>query len=227
VNNHTFVLNYSKNSSTYSLDIQKVYLDTLEFSGDKIFEMEPDTQTIHIRFSGINVVSLVWGDMNLLANIPLDGSGFNINNITVDLTFEPVVNADNVHWTLKDTSSFSFGSMTIKMGSPALQLLIKQSMPLIIKMVNLELAQLSTVLDQEIQKLNNLLNTEDSTPMIFNVPLFGGKASLNLTMPTAPDLNTQDLIKIDFNGLFYNNGETHQSLAGVNYPPRIQHYLSE
>jgi hypothetical protein len=46
-------------------------------------------------------------------------------------------------------------------------------------------------------------------------------------MTQAPDLTTQDLVKIYFNGLILENGNTSQSIEGIVAPPRLEHSLSE
>lgn len=226
LNNHTFEINYQASSIFYTLDLQKIWFDTVDFTGDKVFEMEPGSNIVHAKFTGINANSLLWGGVKLLHFIPMDASGVNITGLSVDVTLQPIIKDDKVHWTLKDSTAFHFDKMAIKMKNNFLQMLVNSCQGLITKMVNAELPNLGKVIDKQVQRLNAALLAEETTPFAFDVPLFGD-ASINLTMTTAPDLSTQNLIKVNFNGLILNKEKVYQNLDGIAYPPRIEHYLSE
>jgi len=52
-------------------------------------------------------------------------------------------------------------------------------------------------------------------------------AAINLTMTEAPDLGTQDLVKVFFNGLILQNDTSKQTIANIPTPPRLEHDISE
>jgi len=226
INNQTFKVGYKASSIFYTLDIESVYVDHMDFTGDKIFEIEPNTNIVHVKFTGVNVATLVTGSMKLIHLIPMDASGVDVNGLTVDVTLEPINAADGVHWALKDTTFFHMDSMAIKMKNSFLQELVKLSQSLITKMVNAELPNLGKIIQKQVDKLNAALKAEETSPLAFAVPLFDN-AALNLTMTASPDLSTQGLIKVYFNGLILENGKARESIGGIPVPPRIEHFLSE
>lgn len=154
----------------------------------------------------------------------MDATAFDITNITIEFELESTSAADNIHWKMVDSSTFHFDHVAIKMKSGFLQKLVDLSRKLIDDMINKEMPQLSKFIDSKIQAINAGVATEG--PLTFVVPVYKD-VSLNLTMSQAPDLSTQDLIKVYFDGLVLQNNKTYNTIAGIPAPPRKQHYLSE
>jgi len=82
----------------------------------------------------------------------------------------------------------------------------------IAKVINKELPKtLGKMIDGSVQNLNKDLLDEEHNPLAFAVALAKG-AAVNLTMTQAPDLSTQDLVKIYFNGLILENNKTYENV---------------
>lgn len=156
----------------------------------------------------------------------MDASAFNLTGVSIDVILEPIINGDDIHWALKDTTAFTFDKLTIKMKNSFLQGLVNLSIGLINRVVKSELPKLGKFIDTKVAALNVALKAEETSPFAFVVPVMKA-AAINLTMTEAPDLATQDLVKIFFNGLVLNNGTTSQSVEGIAMPPRLEHDLSE
>jgi hypothetical protein len=77
----------------------------------------------------------------------------------------------------------------VKLSSSVINLIIKDMLP-----------KISSVVDEEVTKLNKMVANEGGYD--FDVSILGDKFPLNLTMTAAPRL-TGDLIEINFDGLFH------------------------
>jgi hypothetical protein len=224
--NRTVPLDYHHKNLFYKLDVEQIEILDLSGFTEKVFEMEPGTDKLHIKYSGIDLSMTIDGGLSLLEFIKLDATGLNVTNITVDFTLQSVTAGDKVHWRLYDHSKFNFGSIQIGMKSHFLQKLVNRFSGLIAKVIHWELPKISNLIDSEIQKLNKAVAAEG--PFTFDIPVLKkANAAVNLTMTEAPDFETQDLIKLYMNGLFVQNGTSPLSIDGIARPPRLQHNTSE
>lgn len=152
LNNNTFNVGYSHGDFFYQFNVDDFTVETINF-GDKIFEMEPGSTTLHLRLSGIDLQSRVNGNFTLfnkLKLINMESTQLNLTNITMDIKLNAKADADNVHWTLGDESSFHFDTLRIQMKNSILQKLVDLNSGLIAKMINFELRQVGKVLDKKV-----------------------------------------------------------------------------
>lgn len=222
LNDHDFNVSYHSGGFFYKINIDDLHVDTVDF-GDKIFEMEPGSDKLHLKMSGINASFHITGSVMLLDFIPLSFSAVNLTNISLEFKAVPVSGDDHVHWQLVESSSFSFGGISIKMANSFLQFLINKSAGLIVDMINAELPKLSKWIDAKVATLNT--NIQKEGPYTFMVPAFGGL--VNLTMTQSPDLSNHDLVRVYFDGLIARDNQSFASSSGLQTPPRLQHNNSE
>jgi len=188
--------------------------------------MIPGTDQVRCVLSGINASVSLNGSFSALHFIPLDATQVDLTNVTIDFTLEQVNAPDNVHWLLKDASSFHFDSMNIKMSSTFLQKLVDISRKLIDKMVNDMLPKLSKAIDTKIQALNKAVAGEG--PMTFVFPLMNNSLAVNMTMAHAPvSAVDSSLIGLFFDGMIVGDKVSTKNDDITALPPRIQHDLSE
>lgn len=90
---------------------------------------------------------------------------------------------------------------------------------LITKIVKSELPKASKALDTVVKNLNAEIKNEG--PLSFLVPAFGLGNSINLTMTQAPDLSTQDQVRIFFDGLIEHDNSTYTNTEGIVTPQRL------
>lgn len=227
LNNKTIEANYESKAFFYDLKLDSVHLNTVQGFTTKLVEMEKGTNLIHVKIGGIDVDALLNGSLKLIKFIPLSASALKINGLNIEFTLEPVAQADKIHWTLKDTTKFSFDSMKLTMQNKIIQKIVDALSGTIAKVINKELPKtLGKMIDGSVQNLNKELLDEEHNPLAFAVNLAKG-AAVNLTMTQAPDLSTQDLVKIYFDGLILENNKTYENVKGIKAPPRLEHSLSE
>ena len=222
LNDHDFNLSYHSGGFFYSINLDDLHVDTVDF-GDKIFEMEPGSDKLLLKMSGINASLHITGSVKLLDFIPLSFSAVNLTNISIEFEAVPIAGTDQVHWKLVESSNFTFGGVSVKMGNWFLQFLVNRSAGLIVNMINAELPKISKFIDSKVATLN--ANIQSGGPYTFMVPAFGSQ--VNLTMTHAPDLLEHDLVRIYFDGLFSRANESFATVSGFDTPPRLQHNNSE
>lgn len=84
VDNKTLELNLHEKGILYSLNIQDIHLNTVDFNTKSIGFLH-NTSTIRVELSGVNVNMNVDGEIKALWLIPLKTSQCNITNLTVVL----------------------------------------------------------------------------------------------------------------------------------------------
>jgi hypothetical protein len=156
-----FELNITKKSLLYTLNLEKIHTDGVQFNGKKIFEMtEGNDREVHIQLDGIDAQTLVYGGISLLHFIPLEASALNLTGVSINITLEPIINNDMVHWTLKDTTGFMYEKLSIKMKNSFLQGLVNLNMPIINLIVKDQLPKLGKFIDTKVTELNAALQAE-------------------------------------------------------------------
>ena len=112
------------------------------------------------------------------------------------------------------------------MKSSFLQKLVNLASGLINNAINDQLPKVSAAIDTKIQAFNKLIAGEGANTFVF--PVLGKDVELNMTMTHSPEtVAGSDLIKLFFNGLFVSDKVSQNISDIVNYPPRINHSLSE
>ena len=188
-------------------------------------EMIPGTDKVRAELGGINADITLDGSFKGLHFIPLDATGVKVTNATAVFILEQVPNADKVHWSLVDSSSFHFDSLDIKMKSSFLQKLVDLSRKLIDKMINDQMPKLSKAIDAQVQALNAKVASENATSFV--VPIMDGVA-VNLTMAHSPITEKDsNLIGIFFDGMIVGDKVAVTNDDIVTLPPRQEHDLSE
>jgi len=205
------------------MQLDDIHIDDAVGFTEKIFEMEPGSNKLHVKLGGIDGEFHIDGSLKLLKFIPFDIAGVKITGMTIDVTLESTASEDNVHWSLSDTSKFSFKDLKFQMKSSKLQKLVNFFSGTIAKVIKFELPQISKALHKVVKNLDAKIANEG--PLTFAAPLYGNKA-INLTMTHSPELSN-DLVKIYFDGLILNNNESYTNTKGIQTPPRLQHNVSE
>lgn len=118
LNNHTYDIGYKSSALfpiAYKMEIDNIHIDSVSGFTTKVFEMEPGSDKVHIKFGGIDAKFFIDGSLKFLYFIPFDVSSINITNITIDFTLQSFTAKDKVHWRLDEDSKFSFGTLKIGM----------------------------------------------------------------------------------------------------------------
>ena len=231
--NQTFEIDYVEKSLLYEFDLQSIHIDTCTGFTEKRFEYIPGTDKLHAHIGGINATTLVNANLKALHIIPFESSQVNLTNLSVDLVFQNTPGKDGTHWSLAEKAVVTFDDMRIGMKNSVLDALVKLSRPLINKItLGTLLPMAERKLESVVTGLNNMIANEGEHPYDFEVPI-RDDLSLNLTMTTATKtIAGSDLIEIFFDGIFdAPEGQPRKSdlYHGdiTNYPPRLQHSLSE
>jgi len=97
VENKDINIDYSTTGWFYKLEVDKVHIDKVDFGDQKSVQYLPDTNTIRVLFSGVNVNINVDGSVKALWFIPFGMSHANITGASVQMDFG-ITSSDNVHW---------------------------------------------------------------------------------------------------------------------------------
>ena len=223
--NQTFVTNVTESSLFYKLTLDSIHVESVKGFTEKSFVMIPGTDKVRCVLSGIDATVDLDGSFSALHFIPMDATQVSLTNMTIDFTLEQVNAGDKVHWALKDSSSFHFDSLSIKMKSSFLQKLVDISRKLIDRMVNDLLPKLSAFIDTKIQALNK--NVAGEGPMTFVFPLMD-QLAVNMTMAHAPITGVDsNLIALFFDGMIVGDKVKTTNDDIIALPPRVPHSLSE
>ena len=68
------------------MEIDDIHIDSVTGFTTKIFEMEPGSDRIHMKFGGIDGKFFIDGSLKFLYFIPFDVSSINITNMTFEIT---------------------------------------------------------------------------------------------------------------------------------------------
>ena len=97
VENKDINIDYSTSGWFYKLEVDKIHIDKVDFGDQKSVQYLPDTNTIRVLFSGVNVNLDVDGSVKALWFIPFGMSHANITGASVQMDFG-ITTSDNVHW---------------------------------------------------------------------------------------------------------------------------------
>ena len=228
LNNHTFEINEKLSGPGYKLDLESIHI--IEAKGFKVKEFQniPGTDMVHVKVGGVDITTTVDAELDALYFIPFKASAINITNATIEFTLESTSD-DGVHWAIKENTTLTIGKVDIEMKNSFLNWVVKQSSSIINKIIDENLPKVSTAIDAEVEKIDEMLAQEG--PYTFDVPIFGKTYPLNLTLSSAPQIGG-DLINIYFDGLFNlaeNATDEHNFPKEVNteWPTRFEHSHSE
>lgn len=181
-----------------------------------------------MKIGGVDITTTVDAELDALYFIKFEASAVNITNATIEFTLESTSD-DGVHWGIKENTTLTIGKVDIGMKNTFLNWLVKQSNHIINKIITENLPKVSTAIDAEVEKIDEMLAQEG--PYTFDMPIFGKTYPLNLTLTSAPKIGG-DLIEINFDGLFdlaENATDEHNFPKEVNteWPTRFEHSHSE
>jgi len=128
---------------------------------------------------------------------------------------------------MAEKTKITWDRIDIEMENFVLNLLVKLSRPIIDSIIYSSLVpQIEDALTARVAKLNGMLENED--PFDFELPIYGNKLHLNLTMTTAPKvLYEGDLMELSVDGEFnmpQSEGNEPRFVKDddiVEYPPRL------
>lgn len=228
LNNQTIEINETIKGIGYKLELDSVHIIEAKGFTTKIFENVPGTDLVHVKIGGVNISTTVEAELDALYFIPFKASAVNITNATLEFTLESTSD-DGVHWGIKENTTVTVGKVDIEMKNGFLNWLVKQSSSIINKIIADQLPKISSLVDVEVEKIDEMLAQEG--PYTFDVPILGKTYPLNLTMTTAPKIG-EDLIQIYFDGLFHpaeNATDEHNFPKEINseWPMRFEHSHSE
>jgi hypothetical protein len=83
INNKTLPVNYVETGWFYKLAIESIHINTFDGFQQKEVVFLPNSNTVRILFSGINVNMDIEGSVYALHVVPFHTSKCNITNITV------------------------------------------------------------------------------------------------------------------------------------------------
>ena len=201
LNNQTFSPDITESSYLYKFNMEKLTVKSASGFTEKKFEYIPGTDKIHARLGGINLQTLVDATFEALHFIPFESSAVNVTDLSLDFVLESKSD-DGVHWAISELAKVTIGRVDIKMKNSFLNLLVRMSRSLINRVIqNKIIPAVQNYVDEEVQKLNKMVANEGTYD--FEVPMYGDKMALNLTMTTAPRTKKDsDLMELFFNGLF-------------------------
>lgn len=84
LNNKTINLDYVEKSFLYTLNFKSVHLNTVEI-GMPQFEQVPGTDKVHVKLSGINIDTVIDGEVDALGFIPIKAQSMKINKASFDM----------------------------------------------------------------------------------------------------------------------------------------------
>lgn len=228
LNNHTFEINEVISGIGYKLDLESIHIIEAKGFNVKEFSNVPGTDMIHVKIGGVDVTTTVDAELTALYFIPFVASAVNITNATIEFTLESTSD-DGIHWAIKENTTLTIDKVDIEMKNSFLNWLVKQSSSVINKIIKDNLPKVSTAIDAEVVKINEMLAQEG--PYTFDVPIFGKNYPLNLTITAAPKIGT-DLMQFYMDGLFDlapNATDSHNFPKEINteWPERFLHSHSE
>jgi len=95
-------------------------------------------------------------EIKALKFLPIDISGINLKNLTIDFQLESD-SGDGVHFQLVDTSKVTLGDFDLHFTNSVLNKAAQFAHSVVSWFVNKQLPQISSVIDSEINQLNNMI----------------------------------------------------------------------
>ena len=200
LNNKTINLNIEEKSLLYKLTLKSVHLNTVDI-GSPVFEQVPGTDKIHVNLSGINIDSIIDGEVDALGFITFKAQFVKINKASFDMVLQSTSD-DNVHWKLVETTSMTFESINITLTNSFLNKIAGWFKDTINKVVKKFLPEVTKLIDDKINQINQMV--VDQTEYTWDFGLLSQHYPLNMTMTMAPQLvKDSNLIKFNIDGTFH------------------------
>lgn len=219
VNNKTLNINYTQSGFGYSFFIEDIHVNTLNINTREVFFI-PETKTLRMLFSGIDLFSQLDGKMTIIGIIPMNAALMNITNLTVqvDLLAVPMEN-NSVRWQLQEASFIDLTDITILTTSSVWNAMINTFHGTIRSLIKSYLPTISTAITGLVDGLN--VKLANGTAFLTNV--FDARFPLNLTTTMPPVADTdQKTITLNFDGTFYDiPAKSNHVRANTNNPSRI------
>lgn len=123
--NLDFPLNVRSSNPVFSIGLDRLHLQNVQFKGDKLFEVIPDRENeIHIKFNNVDVNAQMEGSLDFFTH-ETTTYDMSLEGLDVDVIMHVPAMQDNRHWKLKEITSLSYDKFTVKSNNYNIQQLIQ------------------------------------------------------------------------------------------------------